>query len=154
MKDLEEKVESKIELSFAIAIFDCDDLKLINDNYVHDKGNVYLKNSSNLICRVFEHSEVYRIGGDEFAVILFDNDYQNRNKLKKAFQEKCKQINAFASDDWEQIHVSLGIAVYDHKVDKTAQDVLIHADHLMYENKRERKTSLKRPFKDKIKEKE
>ena len=63
---------------FAIGMFDCDNLKLINDQYGHDKGDVYLKTACRLICRVFQHSPVFRIGGDEFAVILQNDDYENR----------------------------------------------------------------------------
>ena len=138
-KDLQNRIDNKEDIEFAIAIFDCDDLKKINDNFGHDKGNVYLKNSSNLICRVFENSDVYRLGGDEFAVILFGKDFENREKLKKNFLEKSKQACAFAKEEWEEIHVSVGIAAYDPGVDRNVKDVAIHADHIMYEHKRARK---------------
>ena len=126
-------------IGFAIAIFDCDNLKTINDKYGHDKGNVYLKNSSNLISRVYKHSDVYRLGGDEFAIILEGTDYLERENLGKLFYEMAKEICSFAKEEWEEIHVSVGIAVYDEDVDKTPNDVFVHADHLMYENKRKRK---------------
>ena len=127
------------EFKFAIAIFDCDNLKQINDKYGHDKGNVYLKNSSNLIGRVFKNSKIYRIGGDEFAAILIDEDYANRKTLKEEFLERSVEITSFAKEPWEEIHVSVGIARYDPEIDNSAEDVMIHADHLMYDHKRERK---------------
>ena len=140
MQNLQEKIDNPEEkIEFAIGVFDCDDLKQINDKYGHDKGNVYLKNSSHLISRVFQHSEVYRVGGDEFIIILQNEDYLNRKSLEKTFIEKSKEICAFAKEEWEKIKVSVGIARYDSEIDKTVQDVIIHADHLMYENKRERK---------------
>ena len=126
-------------LEFAIAIFDCDDLKGINDAYGHDKGNVYLKNASHLMCRIFQKSVVYRVGGDEFAIILRDADFKNRESLKKAFINKSAEICKLAKEPWEQIRVSVGIAAYDPKIDQSVKDVIIHADHLMYANKRERK---------------
>ena len=126
-------------LEFAIAILDCDDLKAINDKHGHDKGNVYLKNSSILMVSVFRHSDVYRIGGDEFAIILEGEDYEFRKELLQCFIEKSAEICAFAKEPWERIKVSIGIAVYDPEVDNSAEDVMIHADHLMYANKRERK---------------
>ena len=129
MKDLEEKVESKIELSFAIAIFDCDDLKLINDNYGHDKGNIYLKNSSNLICRVFEHSEVYRIGGDEFAVIVRDGDYNYLDKLMSLLDES--NTNSIENGG---VVIAGGAARYTNE--RYVADVFAKADAKMYENKR------------------
>lgn len=139
MRELQKKIDEGEEPVFAIALFDCDYLKDVNDAHGHDKGNVYLRNSCNLICRIFEHSVVYRIGGDEFVAILQGEDFDNREKLKKQFIAKSAEICAFAKDDYEKIRVSVGIAVYDPKIDKTVEDVAIHADHLMYENKRERK---------------
>ena len=127
----------------AVFVIDMDGMKGINDNYGHDKGNVYLRNSSHLICRVFEHSVVYRIGGDEFAVILQGEDYIKRETLKKHFLDKSVEICAFAKEPWEKIYVSVGIAVYDPEVDVNAEDVMIHADHLMYDHKRENKKKRK-----------
>ena len=139
MRELQKDIDEKKDLEFAIALFDCDDLKDVNDLYGHDKGNVYLRNSCHLICRIFEHSVVYRVGGDEFVAILQGEDYKNRDKLRKQFDIKSAEICSFAKADYEKIRVSIGIAAYDPHVDATAQDVAVHADHLMYENKRERK---------------
>ena len=141
LAELQTKIDNSEEVEFAIAVFDCDGLKQINDKYGHDKGNVYLKNSSLLIMRTFQNSEVYRIGGDEFVVILKDDDFQNRDQLKALFIEKSAIVCSFAKEEWEKIRVSVGLAVYDPEMDETAEDVMIHADHLMYQNKRERKKS-------------
>lgn len=140
LHELQKRIDNGEEnLKFAIALFDCDDLKAINDAHGHDKGNVYLRNACHLICRIFKNSAVYRIGGDEFVVFLQNEDFNRRDFLKKAFIKKSSEICAFAKEPWEQIRVSVGIATYDPKIDKTAQDVAVHADHLMYANKRERK---------------
>ena len=139
MRELQKRIAEGEKIEFAIALFDCDDLKDVNDAHGHDKGNVYLRNACHLICRIFERSVVYRIGGDEFVAILQNEDYKDREKLKKLFMTKSAEICAFAKQDYEKIRVSVGIAAYDPRIDKTVQDVAIHADHLMYENKRERK---------------
>ena len=143
MRELQKRIDDKEDIEFAIALFDCDDLKGINDEHGHDKGNVYLRNTAHLICRIFENSVVYRVGGDEFVVILQDEDYKNRKKLEATFITKSAEICAFSKEEYEQIRVSVGVAAYDPKIDKTAQDVAIHADHLMYANKRERKSKTK-----------
>lgn len=144
MRELQKDIEENKDFEFAIALFDCDYLKDVNDIYGHDKGNVYLRNSCHLICRVFEHSVVYRVGGDEFIAILQGEDYKNREKLRKQFQTKSAEICSLSKADYEKVRVSVGIATYDPHVDKTAQDVAVHADHLMYENKRERKKKEKK----------
>ena len=139
IRELQRRIDDGEQIEFAIALFDCDDLKCINDEHGHDKGNVYLRNACHLICRIFNKSVVYRIGGDEFVVILQGEDYKNREKLKKHFVSKSAEICKFAKEKFEHVRVSVGLATYDPKIDGSAKDVAIHADHLMYENKRERK---------------
>lgn len=144
VKNLQARLDSNHEwVEFAIVIFDCDGLKNINDNYGHDKGNIVLVNSSNLMRRVFQKSTIYRFGGDEFVAILEYDDYYDRDKLVRYFIEKSAEINSFAKKPWEEIHVSLGMAAYDPDIDETVENVFVHADHLMYENKRQRKKKSK-----------
>ena len=127
------------QISFAIGMFDCDDLKSINDEYGHEKGDVYLKAASSVICHVFQHSPVFRIGGDEFSVLLRNADFQNRDALIRQFERDKAEITASTENRWEQVHLSMGIAVYDPKTDSTVADVVRRADEAMYENKRVRK---------------
>jgi GGDEF domain-containing protein len=51
-------------------MFDLNDLKHINDRYGHERGDEYIVNCCRLICQVFKHSPVFRIGGDEFVALL------------------------------------------------------------------------------------
>ena len=139
LKELQDHIDNKEAVEFAVVMFDCDGLKDINDKYGHDKGNVFLKNSSLLMSNVFSKSDIYRIGGDEFASILTGDDYINREELIKKFILQSKEISSFAKEEWEKVNVSIGLAAYDPEIDSAANDVLIHADHLMYQNKRERK---------------
>ncbi len=129
-------------MEFAVGMFDCDNLKIINDKYGHDKGDVYLKSACGVICRSFPHSPVYRIGGDEFSVILRNEDYINREALINQFEESVAEINASTENCWEQVHVSMGIAAYDPTGDIAVIDVVRRADKIMYENKRVRKEKL------------
>jgi len=124
---------------FAIGVFDCDNLKYINDFYGHDKGDIYIKKASQLICRTFQHSPVFRIGGDEFAVILENDDFRNREKLFAQFRKERAEIRAAAEHEWEQANISMGAAVYDPETDPAVIDVARRADKAMYENKRLRK---------------
>ncbi|MBO4429670.1 MAG: diguanylate cyclase [Clostridia bacterium] len=126
-------------MEFAVGVFDCDDLKSINDRYGHDKGDVYLKTASRLICRIFHHSPVFRIGGDEFSIILRNEDYEKRDDLVDEFEKASFNINDATNNVWEQVHISMGIAVYDPENDRAVIDVVRRADKVMYENKRERK---------------
>ena len=137
---LQDKMDASEEpLEFAIGVLDCDDLKVINDTYGHDKGDVYLKAASRLVCHVFLHSPVFRIGGDEFAVALMDEDYQNRDELLSQFRETRERISKAADNPWEQVNITMGLAVYDPNIDTSVIDVSRRADKIMYENKRQRK---------------
>ena len=127
------------DMEFGICVFDCDDLKKINDKYGHDKGDIYLKTASRLICRIFQHSPVFRIGGDEFSVILQNEDYENREVLAKSFDSEAEHINASAANAWEEIRVTMGISTYEPGNDRAIIDTVRRADKDMYENKRARK---------------
>ena len=119
----------------------CDNLKEINDRYGHDKGDIYINIASYTISDVFKRSPVFRIGGDEVAVILKKDDIHNMEALIELFDETSKQINESADKPWEHIYVSKGFAVFDPALDSTVVSVLQRADKLMYENKRERKAA-------------
>ena len=138
-----EKLQTRVEQDkvheVAIGVFDCDNLKKINDQYGHENGNIYLQESSRLICSIFQHSPVFRIGGDEFAVVLLGEDFQNKDELLEQFWAEQKRINAEAENGWEKICISAGIAVYDPQTDYSMKDLIRHADQLMYENKHARK---------------
>ena len=140
IQQLQDQIDDPKQMPrFAFGVFDCDNLKQINDRYGHDRGDVYLRSASSLISRVFEHSPVFRIGGDEFAVILQNEDLTNREELLRRFRESAAQVNKKARSPWEQVNVAVGIAVYDSQQDTFAIDVARRADQSMYENKRQRK---------------
>ena len=127
------------EPEFALVMLDCNDLKKINDQYGHDKGDFYLRTACELICRVFTHSPVFRMGGDEFAVILQKDDYQARHELLRLFDKYSHEVNACAAQPWEQTHIAKGIAEYNPKKDLSVESVLQRADENMYADKKRSK---------------
>ena len=136
-KEFEESMQRKIASGtaispFAIIVCDINNLKIINDTAGHKVGDEYIIEASKLICETFTHSPVYRIGGDEFVVVLNAGDYINREKL-------LKQIRAVVIKNIgkkEGVVIATGIADYDSINDKTLSDVFERADAKMYENKK------------------
>lgn len=126
-------------VEFAIVMLDCNGLKLINDRCGHDKGDVFLRTSCTLICKVFAHSPVFRIGGDEFVVLLQKEDYLRREQLLKLFRLRAHDINETAHEDWERVDIAIGMAEYTPKQDWNVESVLHRADALMYADKRRTK---------------
>ena len=124
---------------YAIILMDCDGLKTINDLYGHDKGDIFLCTACRLICQVYAHSPVFRIGGDEFAILLQGEDYRGRDELLSGFEKKCREINDKAADPWDRVCISKGMAVYSPVTDADAKSVLHRADDLMYEEKKTHK---------------
>ena len=127
---------------FGIAIVDLNDLKSINDNYGHDCGNISIVKISRLICEVFLHSPVFRVGGDEFAIILKNNDYEKIDSLIAEFYEKLDAQDKENLEPWENVKAAIGYAKYDPELDQSVEDVFRRADQEMYEKKKALKKQL------------
>lgn len=116
---------------FGVVICDINDLKLINDTRGHSVGDESIQRTSNMICGIFKHSPVFRIGGDEFAVLLHGSDYVNRDSLMEQLHEENLQNKRSRSAP----EIARGMTVFDPDTDHCFGDVFDRADHLMYENK-------------------
>ena len=119
---------SRVDLNF---------LKRINDTFGHEKGNVAITGLCRLVCKTFSHSPVFRIGGDEFVVILKNSDYEEASILVGKFNA---EIEKFAANEdllqWEKISAAIGYALYDEKIDSGYDNVFRRADKAMYERKK------------------
>jgi len=126
--------------AFGIAMIDLNFLKKINDTYGHEKGNYAIKKLCHLICTIFDHSPVFRIGGDEFVVILKGEDYDNATDLELFLQTKLYEIAKDTTlEPWEKVSAAVGIAFYDKKIDSHIANVFKRADQKMYECKKQMK---------------
>lgn len=128
---------------YAIVMIDLNDLKRINDQYGHDKGDVAIKNLAGLICKVFKYSPSFRIGGDEFVVIMTDGELEAREGLIGHFRDEVRQSFGDSSlQPWEKTSAACGYAVYDAQVDDGAASVFKRADEDMYDHKVKMKKAL------------
>ena len=80
---------------------------------------------------MFVHSPVYRMGGDEFVVILSNTDYLNRSVIMKQLHDTSVE-NIKKGD----VVVSAGISDYESGVTKNVKSIFEKADTLMYEEKK------------------
>lgn len=143
--ELKSRIENGEVKSYGIAILDTNNLKEINDTYGHENGNAYLVNSCKLICQIFAHSPVFRIGGDEFLVILLDEDLDNHHDLLKQLKESM-YLTKNASFPWKQISIACGIGIATYAKATTIADTFNKADSDMYKNKRAIKIAEHRPL--------
>ena len=121
---------------FAIVMIDMNGLKSVNDTYGHGQGDVALRLTSHTICDTFKHSPVYRIGGDEFVVVLEGTDYENRDSLISGLRRGEVERDMTAPDPWNQFAVAVGSADFDPESHKSTKNVFDQADSAMYEHKK------------------
>lgn len=137
--DLEtERINQEIregKKAFGIAMIDLNYLKKINDTYGHEQGNIAIQKLCRTICGVFQHSPVFRVGGDEFVVILENHDLEDLDRLKAQFEAELGKLQE-AEDPKERISAAAGYALYDPTVDRDTESVFKRADQLMYERKK------------------
>ena len=121
---------------FAAVMFDLNNLKKINDEYGHGAGDIYIKNSSDLICHTFKHSPVFRIGGDEFVAIVKNSDYDERFELLERFRETVLKMQDADIPELNRVSVASGMADFDEIENNDIETLFKKADDRMYENKR------------------
>ncbi len=125
------EIEDGIRDAYAVVICDINELKHINDTQGHKAGDDYIKTAFKMICRIFSHSPVFRIGGDEFCVILKDDDYESRNVL----MERLKTLSEENMRLDQGPVIAAGLAEYSAEEGETAEDLFRRADDLMYQDK-------------------
>ena len=135
-KELAAQIE-KFSAVFAIVMVDVNFLKKVNDTYGHEYGDKYLIGACEIICDVFKHSPVYRIGGDEFLAILQGHDYEQRDELMVQLKERFRGSGDESLQPWEDFSAACGIGVY--QLGMTVEEVFQNADEEMYRNKVEMK---------------
>lgn len=113
---------------FAVIVFDLNDLKKINDTAGHQAGDQFIRDACKIICEIFKHSPVFRVGGDEFAVIAQGSDYENIEKRLGEMSEHNEE--ALRSGG---IVIACGMSRFGN--DSCVRTVFERADHAMYENK-------------------
>jgi diguanylate cyclase (GGDEF)-like protein len=69
-----------------VAVFDISGLKAVNERKGFDAGDALLRQGCDIICDLFKHSPVYRMGGNVFAVVTRGRDYDNLEALMAALE--------------------------------------------------------------------
>ncbi len=132
--DAEKRIQKGLLKSFGIIVFDLNGLKNINDTQGHDAGDQYIKDACNIICALFKHSPIFRIGGDEFVAILEGEDYTHHKSLIEKFR-KTIEDNLTTN----KVIVSDGFDDFIPDKDDSFISVFERADKKMYERKRQLK---------------
>ncbi len=125
---LDHQIETQSQPPFAVVVLDVNDLKKVNDTSGHQVGDQYLREASRMICQTFKHSPVFRVGGDEFAVIAQGHDYEHIDQLIRGIEELNRESTRAGG-----AVVACGMARFTD--DTSVASVFRRADMDMYANK-------------------
>ncbi len=135
-KELEKSIQGNMDngmdyLPYGLIVCDANNLKMINDTMGHAAGDEYIKACAKLLCNIFVHSPVFRVGGDEFTVFLRGDDYYNKEELIDKLRNKVLENQKTGSGPI----LASGVGIYQPGKDLVVNDVFERADKEMYENK-------------------
>ncbi len=140
--NINKQIISGEKVAFSVVVIDINDLKKINDNYGHEMGDVLIKDAVSVLKKVWRKN-TYRIGGDEFAVVLMNEDSEKTKKDIELFEEEMEVFRKHNPDRVYYLQMAVGAVVYDAKTDGEYADVFRRADSIMYEDKKAKKSMVK-----------
>lgn len=129
--------------NLCLLMLDLDGFKSINDTLGHKEGDRALVEAARILRTTFREADIIaRLGGDEFVVFLSDS-------IESAQLEIVKKRLSDGVDAWNRsenrryrLSMSVGAVHHDPAQHRSPEDLLKHADELMYVQKREKKRAL------------
>lgn len=117
-----------------IFMFDLNDLKKCNDVYGHENGDKYIKMVAEVLIRIIGiDGRCYRIGGDEFCVIM---PKTGQNEIDNKLISILREVQELDRKGFVvPVSVAVGYAVFNPECDCNLEDTMKRADVLMYQNK-------------------
>ena len=123
------KLKEMDGIPVSIILLDVNGLKLINDAFGHISGDKVLIETANLLLKLFVNSDIFRIGGDEFAVFPYGKSESSINILIKQLDREIKKIKI------EGVSLSVSVGYASMKENKTLREMFTEAEDWMYREK-------------------
>lgn len=140
LEELEERIKHEDSGQYIFVQLDINGLKEINDTYGHAAGDRHISAVAEILLESFEDQQVFRMGGDEFLVVISGSDCaQKLDKGLKRFNELEAEYNETVDDDL-QLHLAYGTAEYDAGTHDPEEAERV-ADIRMYECKSKMKAA-------------
>lgn len=119
----------------SVILMDIDFFKRFNDLFGHATGNLVLKEISKVLSKQCgKMAQFYRVGGEEFVVLIMNNDLDNAARLAEKIQEDLHALSILL-DDGKVITVTVSMGVTSQKKDEYVKDSIERADKAMYQAK-------------------
>ena len=96
-----------------LALLDIDDFKLINDQYGHNTGDFILKRVAEIATEELRDSFVCRYGGEEFVIMMNNENYFNR---LEAFRLRIENENFEFEGNSYHITITIGASEYNQEM--------------------------------------
>lgn len=113
---------------------DTDRLKYINDYFGHSNGDLAIIDTYKVLNNYFAKiGKTYRVGGDEFTVIIKN---ANRDEINRIIEQVKKEVDLIAEQRDYDFSISIGAFEYDASLDADVHATAVRADHNMYEDKK------------------
>ena len=120
---------------------DLDGMKWINDTLGHEEGDRALTDVALILKETFRSSDIIaRIGGDEFAILMIDTTGISAELIMTRLQDQVDKQNNERGRRYK-ISISVGTAYYDPDNPYSLDELMSHADKLMYDQKRSKSES-------------
>lgn len=132
----DEQIKDELALAnrghhFSLIILDVDHFKKINDSHGHDVGDNVLKLLTNVLQKRLRETDcLFRIGGEEFAILLRDTNLADASKLAEQLRLSVATLN---EENHPSFTISLGVTDYQDFDDQS--QIVKRADILLYEAK-------------------
>jgi len=129
----------RFNFPLSIAMIDIDNFKSINDTYGHYAGDLVLKEIVSIINLTIREFDLFgRFGGDEFILLLVNNDAESAAVVADRIQQKIETALLSYHEFSLQTSVSIGICQLSDQ--DTLEKVIDCADMKLYEEKRNKST--------------
>lgn len=136
-KVLTEAVKTMSKRRFCLALFDLDNLKLINDQQGHDKGDYALRAVAAKASKfIKEPNLVSRVGGDEFGIVIF----KPLNKAKKILEDFFEDIQN--DPDLKAVEVTVSIGITESRLTDSKGTIYKRTDKALYQSKNSGKNNI------------
>ena len=129
------RLQASREYPIAVVCVDVDGLKMVNDMFGHQQGDMVLKKCAKLLQEIFRSTDILaRTGGDEFTVILPRTDVQTAKKVIQRIKPAIEIYNRKKAGSQLPLSISAGMSVAED-ADRDLFAVFKEADDLMYRDK-------------------
>ncbi len=126
---------SRRKAQAGLLAIDLDGFKPINDEFGHQAGDAVLTRLAEEVGAIVRRNEIFfRIGGDEFAILVPDADEEEMVGLARRVGGKISDMRFVFSGRDVQLTASLGIALYP-KHAASSEEIIARADSAMYQAK-------------------